>query len=221
MNLPLIITNFKATESSIGDNALKMAKIHQEVAQEKNVNIIIAVQTADLKEVTKNTDIPVYAQHIDGVSYGSHTGKFPAQFAKDLGAKGTILNHSENRFNDFEELKKAINEAKKVGLEVVCCAESVEEGEKISKETKADLIAIEPPELIGGDISVSTAQPELIEESVSKIGTQKVLVGAGIKNTQDVKIALKLGAQGILVASGITKSQAPKSSLEDLAKPMV
>ena len=69
-----------------------------------------------------------------------------------------------------------------------------------------DFIAVEPPELIGGDVSVSKAEPEIIEASVRNAGNKKLLVGAGVKTREDVKIAMKLGARGVLVASGIAKS---------------
>ncbi len=220
MKLPVLLTNFKATESSIGENALKMAKIHEEIANETDMSIAVAVQTADLSATVKNTSIPVFAQHIDGITYGSYTGKVLPETVKNTGAYGTILNHSENRFSDMETLGKAIIRAKEIGLFVVCCAETADEGAEIMQNFSPDLIAVEPPELIGGDISVSTAQPELIKESVEKIGAGKVLVGAGIKNGEDVRISIELGAMGVLVASGITKSNTPDEAIKDLLSGM-
>jgi len=216
INFPLLLTNFKATKSAIGSNALKMADIHQAAKKQSNKEIAIATQISDIEKIAKKNDLKVFAQHTDNVSYGSFTGKIPPEIVKDLGAFGTILNHSENRFTDLENLGKAISLAKKAGLFVVCCAENADEGKEIFQKFAPDLIAIEPPELIGGDISVSTAKPELIEESVQKIGKDKVLVGAGIKNSEDVKISLSLGAVGVLVASGITKNNDPKEAILDL-----
>jgi len=46
---------------------------------------------------------------------------------------------------------------------------------------------IEPPELVAGKISVSKAQPKLIEQIGKKL-RYPFLVGAGIKNAEDVKI---------------------------------
>ena len=85
------------------------------------------------------------------------------------------------------------------------CAETLEEGAKFAA-MGADFIAIEVPELIGGDVSVSSARPELIAEAVSKIGAGKVIVGAGIKTGDDVRKAISLGAAGVLVSSGIVKA---------------
>lgn len=220
MKLPILLTNFKATNTCVAENALKMAKIHEEIAIKSGLNIAVAVQLADLREVASNVQIPVFAQHVDGVSFGSYTGKVLVETVKNAGAFGTILNHSENRFKNQEELGKAIARAKEVGLYVVCCAETAEEGAEIMQKYAPDLIAVEPPELIGGDISVSTAQPELIANSVRLIGEGKVLVGAGIKNGEDVRISRELGAMGVLVASGITKSENPAEAIEDLLSGM-
>ena len=75
------------------------------------------------------------------------------------------------------------------------------------------MIAVEPPELIGGDISVSKAGPEIIERAVDFVGKNQVLVGAGIRDLEDVTIALKLGACGVLVASGVVKVADPYAVL--------
>ena len=216
MKTPILITNFKATETAIGESAEKMAEIHAEISREKNVEIAVAPQNCDLFRVAQNCEIPVFAQHCDAISCGSFTGKTPAKILKINGAAGVILNHSENRFSNFDDLKTAAEFAKKENLKIVICAETADEGAEIMKNISPDFVAVEPPELIGGEISVSTARPELISESVAKIGAGKVLVGAGVKNSADVKIALKLGAVGILVASGVTKNENPRAAILDL-----
>ena len=79
------------------------------------------------------------------------------------------------------------------------------------------MIAVEPPELIGGDLSVSKSEPLIVERAVKLIGEDRTLVGAGIKDGEDVRIALDLGARGVLLASGVTKSDDPYATLLDLA----
>ncbi len=87
-----------------------------------------------------------------------------------------------------------------------------------------DAIAIEPPELIGSGISVSTAQPEIVSGAVEAVHTinpdVKVLCGAGITNGEDASAALDLGAKGILVASGVVKAEDPYKALLELARAM-
>lgn len=216
MKLPLILTNAKTYQTAIGTAAVELAKMHDRVAKKTGITFALAVQTADIFRVSSAVHIPVFAQHLDAVSYGSHTGWNLPEAIKEAGATGVILNHSEHRFSDVKELEKAVRRAKEVGLLVCICAESDEEGVQIFEHCQPDFIAVEPPELIGGDISIATAEPKLISDSVEKIGAGKVLVGAGVKNGEDVRIALELGAVGILLASGVTKSDNPETVLEDL-----
>ena len=215
MQLPLILTNFKTYQLATGKSALKLTKKHELVAKATGQNIAVAVQAFDLANIAKNVDIPVFAQNIDIAEYGSFTGWNMAEAAKEAGAYGTILNHSEHRVS-FEILGKAIQRAKEVGLKTVVCAETAQEAAEIMQKFNPDLVAVEPPELIGGDISVSTSNPGIIRDSVELIGAGKVLVGAGIKNGEDVKIAVELGSVGVLLASGITKAENPEAVLQDL-----
>jgi len=76
---------------------------------------------------------------------------------------------------------------------------------KIQK-LKPNYLIIEPPELVGGKISVSKAKPDLIEK-ISKELKTKFIVGAGIHTKEDVKVAMKLGASGIAISSAITKAK--------------
>lgn len=211
----MIITNFKTYESATSERALYLAEVHDEVAEATGADIRVAVQATDIFRVARGVKIPVLAQHIDPITYGSHTGHLLPESVKLEGAVGTILNHSERRL-DRETLKKSIERAKEVGLEVILCAETPEEGESFL-EFNPDYIAVEPPELIGGDISVSSAQPEIIENAVKLIGGDKLLVGAGVKTGEDVKKCIELGAKGVLLASGVTKAEDPKTVLMDLA----
>ncbi|MFB6077278.1 MAG: triose-phosphate isomerase, partial [Candidatus Nanohaloarchaea archaeon] len=78
-----------------------------------------------------------------------------------------------------------------------------------------DFVAFEPPELIGGDVSVASAKPELIEAAVENAATT-VLTGAGVKDSDDVETALDLGTDGVLVASGVVKADDPAAAMTDL-----
>lgn len=211
----MIVTNFKTYQSATAENAIKLAKIHQDVAEELGVDVRVAVQAVDLAKVIDAVKIPVFAQHIDPIGFGSHTGHVLPEAVKAIGAEGTILNHSERRL-DRETLQSSIERAKEVGLPTIVCAETPEEGASFL-EFDPDYIAVEPPELIGGDISVSSSQPEIIENAAKLIGTEKLLVGAGVKTGEDVKTCIKLGAKGVLLASGITKAEDPKAVLMNLA----
>ncbi len=115
----------------------------------------------------------------------------------------------------FEDVKKGIFLARKYKLKVVVSSNNLKEAEKLSK-LKPDYVAIEPPELISGKVSVSKAKPQLIKNAAKKI--KNLLVGAGIHNTLDVKKSMEYGAKGILVSSAVVLSKNPKKILNALIK---
>ena len=165
----ILFINFKTYEQSTGKNALKLAKIAESAAKKHNKKIVLVVQPFDLQEIAKSVRLEIFAQHIDPVVYGANTGSILPEAVKQAGAIGTILNHAEKKVDDFF-LEKAIARAKEVNLKVMCCAENIERAKKIASfKAKPDLIAIEPPELIGGTISVSEAKPEIIEDAVKEV----------------------------------------------------
>ena len=211
----MIIVNFKTYETAVGENAVALAKIHEMVAEETGAPIAVAVNALDLEKVIAAVRIPVFAQSIDVAGFGSFTGSIVPELVKKMGAVGTLLNHSEKRLG--ENLAKSVAAAKAAGLQIVLCAEDDDETAKFAAKFEPDFVAVEPPELIGGDISVTSANPAVIENSVAKVGAIPLLVGAGVKNGEDVKTALKLGAKGVLLASGITKAESPAVVLRDLA----
>jgi triosephosphate isomerase len=89
---------------------------------------------------------------------------------------------------------------------------------------KPDMVAIEPPELIGTGIPVSKAQPDVVSGTVQLVRevNEKVILlcGAGISHGEDVSAALKLGTQGVLVASGIVKAKDPYAIMREFAEAM-
>lgn len=215
MRLPIIITNFKTFESATGEKALALAKIHEKVARETGASMAVAVQAVDVFRISQAVAIPVLGQTVEAVNYGSATGHILPEALQQSGAVGALLNHSECRAGGLENIVKILKRCQEVGLELIVCAENPEEGRKIA-ELGASLVAVEPPELIGGEVSVSKARPEVISEAVGLIGQGKVIVGAGVKTGEDVRIAIKLGASGVLLASGVTKAGDPEAVLRDL-----
>ena len=216
MAFPVLITNFKTYKSATGQKALELAKIHEKVAVESGVNIVIAVQNVDIRFISAHVSIPVLAQHFDPYPQGKNTGFTLAEALKEGGAAGSLLNHAEHKI-DHHILNEAIVKARELGLfTVVCAVDSVEANEVAA--FRPDCIAVEPPSLIGGDVSVSKAAPHIIKESIGAVPHMPILVGAGVKNAEDVRIALQLGASGVLLASGITTAKDPEAVLRDLVK---
>lgn len=111
MKVPIILVNFKVYETSYGRRGLEMAKIVEKVALETSTEIIIAVPATMITRVAESVTIPVYAQHVDGVPEGAHTGAVTPELIKDAGAKGSLLNHSERRVR-MDEMDDALKRMK-------------------------------------------------------------------------------------------------------------
>jgi len=211
----MIVVNLKTYKEGTGHNTVKLAKIAEQVSKK----IILAVQTTGIFRITKATGLTVYAQHVDPEDFGAHTGKVLIESVWTSGGRGSLLNHSENRI-PFEQIKKTVEKVKRLhflNFSLIVCAQDLEEAKKIAK-LRPDYIAYEPPELIGGDISVSTAKPEIIKDIVEAVKPIPILVGAGIKNGFDVKKSRELGAIGVLLASGVVKAENKKAVIEDLVR---
>lgn len=215
---PVLIVNFKTYEESTGKNALKLAKICNKVSKDTKKSIAISVQSLDLKEIAKNVKISVLAQHIDGEEFGAKTGHILPNAVILSGGVGALLNHSEDQY-DFEDLKKASEKMKELGMVRIICANTPQKAKEVAT-LKPEFIAIEPPELIGGTVSVSKAKPEIITNTINIVKqvspSTQILCGAGVNSSEDVKIALKLGAKGILLASAIVKAKDPEKILKEM-----
>jgi len=109
-------------------------------------------------------------------------------------------------------------------LATIVCANTSGVGAAVAA-LDPDMVAIEPPELIGSGVAVSKAQPELITRTVTRIRdvnkTVKILCGAGVSYADDVISALTLGTDGVLVASSVVKNKDPKKLLQEMAGAML
>lgn len=215
---PLVILNFKTYLESTGEKALVLARALEQVAEETGVNMVAAPQGADLWRLSQEVEIPVLAQHIDPVDAGGHTGSMLTECAKEAGASGALINHSEQRM-ELADIDTVIRKTTAANMTSVVCTNNVETS-AAAAALKPDFVAIEPPELIGSGIPVSQAEPEIVEGSVAAIKdinpNVRVLCGAGISTGDDMKAALELGSEGVLLASGIILASDPKQALLDL-----
>ena len=220
MRTPFILVNFKAYPEALGHEAVELAKLCAKVEEDTGRSLAVAPSALDLALVAKSVRIPVFAQHLDPKETGKATGWIPPEAALAAGAVGTIVNHSERKV-PRDEIRSVIARCRALGLEVVVCADGVAEAEALAA-LGPDYLAVEPPELIGGDVSVTTARPEVISQAVARIRAVnpevRVLCGAGVKTGKDVAKALELGAVGVLLASGVAKARDPEKALRDLAK---
>jgi triosephosphate isomerase len=216
---PFIVLNLKTYNESTGSNALRLALIAEKVQKDTGINIIVCCQAIDFKDLTSKVKIPVFAQHVDYAPIGKSTGKIVPEHALSINIRGSLINHSENRVS-LKDIEKAVTKLKELDMTSIVCAKDYVEAKKIAgfKLIKPNFIAVEPPELIGGEISVSQSKPDIIGKSVKVCGTVPVLVGAGIKNNDDVKTAIRYGAKGVLLASHFVLAKDPEKFLRELVK---
>lgn len=217
MDKPLIVVNFKTYQSASGESAEQLAKVMEQFVN-RNYRMIAVVSAFDLFSISTNSDeLEVWSQHLDPVGKGSHTGWLEPDLAIQRGAVGTIINHAEHKvtIEHVKDLMAMLPE----NFPICACAADVDEAIALAK-LGPTFIAVEPPELIGGDISVTSADPSIVSNTVAAVKSTnpnvRVLCGAGVKNGADVKMAIELGAEGVLLASGVTKASDVNSVLDDL-----
>ncbi|MGA9139760.1 MAG: triose-phosphate isomerase [Methanocella sp.] len=214
---PVIILNYKTYVESAGMKGRVLTRMAHEVMKEKGVRIIVCPQTPDLY-LQKDSGIEVFAQHVDAIEPGSHTGHVLPLALVEAGVSGSLINHSEDR-QPADKISRCVALCRQHKLISVVCAESIEKVREVAA-FKPNYIAIEPPELIGSGIPVSKADPDIVKNSVKAVEAIDpsiiVLCGAGISKGEDVKAALELGTAGVLLASGVVKAKDPKKALLDL-----
>ncbi len=214
----LIVLNMKTYEQSTGEGGVRIARVCDEVASEADAKFIVCPSADLLYRISSEVSVPVFAQHVDNRGFGSHTGRVLPEAAKAAGAVGCLVNHSERRLR-LADIEALVARLRELGLTSIVCSNNVATTRAIAA-LEPDYVAIEPPELIGSGISVASAQPELITDSVDAVkevsGKVKVLTGAGISRGEDVAAALELGTVGVLLASGVVKADDPRMVLLDL-----
>ncbi len=215
---PVIVLNEKAYTESVGEKGFELAEICEEVAVETGVNIAICPQQVELAMIASVVNIPCFAQHVDAVEPGSHTGFITLESVKEAGAAGSLVNHSEHRLR-IAEIDFIIKKAASLDLLMIVCTNNIAVSKAVA-ELKPYAIAVEPPELIGTGQGVSKVDPGIVENTVKEVKQVDeesiVLCGAGVTNGEDVRAAIELGADGVLLASGVVKAMDPRAVLLDL-----
>ena len=216
MSEHLVVVNFKTYESAHGIAAEELALIMERI--ETGARMIAVVSAFDLSAVVSAApNLEIWTQHLDPINFGSNTGWLHPETAIQRGAKGTLINHAEHKVS-IEHIAMLLDSVPE-GFTVCACAADIDEARSLSA-LQPDYVAVEPPELIGGEISVTTADPEIVSGTARAIREISedvgILCGAGVKNGQDVLKAIELGTSGVLLASGVTKVKDAVAALNDL-----
>ncbi len=215
---PLFVLNLKVYAGQLGSAAERTARTLEEIGSAAGVAVALAPATPDLARVAASVAIPILAQHVDPVAVGPHTGFVPPEALRAAGAWGSLVNHSEHPVS-VRQVGEVVERLGSLGLAALVCARDVRAAARLAR-TRPPYLAVEPPELIGGDKAISTARPEVVSGSVEAVhrvsrGT-RVLCGAGVHDRHDVRRALELGSVGVLVASAVTRAENPRAAIEEL-----
>ncbi len=211
-----LIINVKHYENAVGKRAKNFFKSLPGSNSFDGWQIHYAIGAYDLYLAKEFSDKVFIAQHVDPNGYGAFTGRISMEMLIDSKINGSLINHSECRVSSGI-IEKVIAKARNMEFDLVVCAENIDEVTSFAK-SGARIVAYEPPELIGGNISVSTEKPDIIAKAanICENNDSRLIVGAGIKTGRDISISLKLGAVGGLVASGVVLSSNPADAITSL-----
>jgi triosephosphate isomerase (TIM) len=202
----------------MGPGAERTARLLEDLGKTMGVAVAVAPATPDLARVAASVAIPVLAQHVDPLDSGAHTGFVPPEAVLAAGGWGSLVNHSEHPI-PTAAVREAVGRLHALGMVAVVCARDVPASRRLGR-TRPPYLAVEPPELIGGDRAVSTARPEVVSGSVEAVRSVSpstlVLCGAGVHTRRDVARAIELGSSGVLVASAVTRAADPRAAIEEL-----
>ena len=212
----LVVVNFKTYQTAHGASAEELALAMSGI--ETDARMIAAVSALDLAAVVAAApDLEVWCQHLDPVGFGSNTGWLHPETAIERGATGTLINHAEHKVS-IEHVAMLLDQVPE-GFEVCACAADVDEAMALAALVPT-YVAVEPPELIGGDTSVTSADPSIVSGTAAAVREVSdevgILCGAGVKTGADVAKAIELGTIGVLLASGVTKAKDPQAALSGL-----
>ena len=211
-----VILNFKAYSSFEGVKAVNAVKLAGFIPT-RGYSLVSCPPTSGLSESVKAASgkTLVFAQSADAVEPGKNTGKTTLEQLKAIGVSGVLINHSENRI-PLKQILFLLNRARKLGLKTVVCARNLREVRKFSS-LHPWAVAFEPPQLIGGRISVSSAQPRIIADGVKAVGGKCLFfAGAGVNSRADLIVSKKLGASGVLIASAFYRASDKRRFLQKL-----
>ncbi|MCI4341903.1 MAG: triose-phosphate isomerase [Thermoplasmata archaeon] len=215
---PLFLLNLKSYPTSIGRRADRLAKELGRRCREEGVPCAVVPALPDLGRLARNSFPPAVSPHTDSRPAGAATGWVTAESVGEAGAVGSLLNHSERPLAPAE-VGRSVARLRALGLRSIVCARTPAEAGRLAR-FRPEFVAIEPPELIGGKVSVSTARPEVITQSLQAVRTVSprtiLLCGAGIHDRHDVSAALRLGARGVLVSSAVACASRPARAIDDL-----
>ena len=143
LKTPVIVLNVKTYAEATGKSALDIARTMDKLSEENGVNMAISVQSTDIRMCKNECKLPIFAQNIDPIRPGSHTGWTLPEAVKSAGAIGTLINHSEHRLK-LADIDIVLNRAKELDLYNIICSNNISTSKAIAA-LKPNFVAVEPP----------------------------------------------------------------------------
>ena len=204
-----------------GEDVLRLACAVDAAAEKNGIDIFFTCPYMELRRVCEMTKyIHVLAPHMDSLHPGRGIAEILPEAVADAGAAGVMLNHAEKRLK-YTELEHIMQRAKELDLLTVVCADSIAEIRAVAM-LGPDVIVAEPEELIGkcsgGDISYVAPAVKAVKEIDPSI---QVLVGAGIRNGQDVYDVIMAGSDASGSSSGVVLAEDREAMVEEMAEAAV
>ncbi len=215
-----MLVNLKNYAEATGARGGEIAEAALQSARAFRIKIAIAPPGPALALYAKEfPDLPVYAQHVDGLKVGKSTGATVPEILQRYGICGVILNHSERRIS-LQQVAAYVGRLGDLDMESIVCVRTSTEADLFAR-FEPTYIAIEPPELIGSGRSISMVRPELIRDSFAAVRRVSkdtgLLIGAGIGSARDISIGIGLGGGGVLLSSAMTTAEDPFNKMDELA----
>lgn len=216
---PFFIVNPKSY--LYGDDAMKMAKISDKLAEKYDIDCIFTGQLVDLPEIAKETKhLIITAQHMDSLKPGRGMGHVLPEALVHQGIKAVVLNHAEKPLT-IAELDMTIKRAKEVGLTTIVCSDTVEQCKAIA-ELNPDVMICEPDSLIGTGNSSNEDYIKSTTEAVRSVNPNILIMqAAGVSTGADVEKIMKLGADGTGGTSGIIKAPSWEDKISEMMEALV
>ena len=216
---PFFIVNPKSY--LYGDDAMKMAKIADKLAEKYDIDCLFTGQLVDLPESAKETShLIITAQHMDSLHPGRGMGHVLPEALVNRGIKAVVLNHAEKPLT-IAELDATIKRAKEVGLMTVVCSDTVEQCKAIA-ELNPDVMICEPDSLIGTGNSSNESYIESTTKAVRSVNPNILIMqAAGVSTGEDVEKIMKLGADGTGGTSGIINAPSWEDKISEMMSALV
>lgn len=180
-------------------------------------DIIFTAPFADIRRVANHVrQIHVHAPYMDWQEPGRGVASILPESVFCAGATGVMLNHCEKPLS-LSALTCTIKRARQIGLTSMVCASSLPEVQAVVC-LRPDIVVAEPEELIGTGTCGGGTYVESCMSTVRRMDPHiPVLVGAGIRNGDDVYQIMLHGADGTGSSSGIALANDRRKMILEMA----